>query len=205
MGRTAVLVDGFNLYHGMKKQRGRRYLWLDHVELASRLRRRDEIVDVRYFTAPVLDDADAADRQRTYLEALEAHNPGVLTVVKGRYQRKRMRCRTCGADWISYEEKETDVNIAVALMEIAAAAEVDAVLVVSADSDLCPAVRSARRVNPQLTIVPAFPPHRRSGELSALLPSAFTISETKLRQSQLPSVVRDSVTGAKYVRPTYWQ
>lgn len=205
MGRTAVLVDGFNLYHGMKRQRGRRYLWLDHVELASRLRPRDQIVDVRYFTAPVLDDAGAAGRQSTYLEALKAQNPGVLTIVEGRYQRKLMHCRACGAEWTSYEEKETDVNIAVALMEIAASAAVDTVLVVSADSDLCPAVRSARRVNPQLTMVPAFPPNRRSGELRALLPSAFTIGETKLRQSQLPPVVRDPVTGAKYVRPTYWQ
>lgn len=205
MGRTAVLVDGFNLYHGMKKQRGRRYLWLDHVELASRLRPRDQILDVRYFTAPVLDDAGAAGRQQTYLDALKAHNPGVLTVVEGRYQRKRMHCRSCGTHWIGYEEKETDVNIAVALMELAASARADTVLVVSADSDLCPAVRSARRVNPRLTIVPAFPPHRRSGELKALLPSAFTISETKLRQSQLPPVVHDSATGSKYVRPAYWQ
>jgi uncharacterized LabA/DUF88 family protein len=198
-------VDGFNLYHGMKEQRGRRHLWLDHVALASKLRPRDEIIDVRYFTAFVLDNADAAGRQQTYLEALKAQNPGVLTVVEGRYQRKRVHCRACGAGWVSYEEKETDVNIAVALMEIAASVTVDTVLIVSADSDLCPAVRSARQVNPQLTIVPAFPPHRRSGELSALLPSAFTIGQTKLRQSQLPPVVKDSVTGVKYMRPAYWQ
>ncbi|MFJ8757340.1 NYN domain-containing protein [Streptomyces cyaneofuscatus] len=205
MGRTAVLIDGFNLYHGMKKQRGRRHLWLDHVKLASLLRPRDQIVDVRYFTAAVLDDPDAARRQQTYLHALKAQHPSLLTIVEGRYQRKRMSCWSCGANRTSYEEKETDVNIAVALMEIAASAVVDTVLVVSADSDLCPAVRSAQRVAPQLTIVPAFPPHRRSGELRLLLPSAFTIGETKLRQSQLPPVVRDAATGAKFERPTYWQ
>lgn len=44
-----------------------------------------------------------------------------------------------------------------------------------------------------------------TSRFSALLPSAFTISETKLRQSQLPPVVTDSVTGAKYLRPAYWQ
>ncbi|MFJ1842771.1 NYN domain-containing protein [Streptomyces sp. NPDC088146] len=140
MGRTAVLVDGFNLRHGMKEQRGRRYLWLDHVKLASRLRQRDQIVDVLYLTASVLDDVASAGRQQTYLEALKAHNPGALTVVEGRYQRKHMRCRACSAHWISYAERETDVNIAVALMEIAALPTVDTVLVVSADSDLCPAV-----------------------------------------------------------------
>jgi uncharacterized LabA/DUF88 family protein len=201
---TAVLVDGFNLYHGMKKQRGRRYLWLDLVKLAQRLRPRDHIIDVRYFTAPVLDDAGAGARQQTYLQALRAQNPGVLQIVEGRYQRKRMECHACGAVWTSYEEKETDVNIAVALTEIAASATVDTVLVVSADSDLCPAVRSAQRVNPGLTIIPAFPPHRRSGELRTLLPSAFVIGETKLRQSQLPPVVRDTATGNKYARPAYW-
>jgi uncharacterized LabA/DUF88 family protein len=205
MGKTAVLVDGYNLYHGMKKQRGRRYLWLDLAELARRLRPRDEIVDVRYFTAPVLDDPGASTRQQTYLQALRAQNPGVLRIIEGRYQRKPMKCRSCGAGWTSYEEKETDVNIAVALMEIAASATVDTVLVVSADSDLCPAVRSARGVNPTLAVIPAFPPHRRSGELKTLLPSAFVIGETRLRQSQLTPVVHDAVTGEKYTRPAYWR
>jgi hypothetical protein len=41
--------------------------------------------------------------------------------------------------------------------------------------------------------------------LAALLPSAFTIGETKLRQSQLPPVVVGPATGTKYVRPSYWQ
>jgi uncharacterized LabA/DUF88 family protein len=204
MGKTAVLVDGFNLYHGMKKQRGRRHLWLDLVLLAQRLRPRDEIVDVRYFTAPVLDDTGAGARQQTYMQALRVQNPNVLRIVEGRYQRKRMVCHSCGAAWTSYEEKETDVNIAVGLMEIAASSSADTVLLVSADSDLCPAVRSAKQVNPGLTIVPAFPPHRRSGELMTLLPSAFVISETKLRQSQMPPVVQDPVTGDKYTRPAYW-
>ncbi len=96
MGRTAVLDDGFNLCQGVKTQRGRRYLWLDHVKLASRLRQRDQIVDVRHFTAPVLDDVAAA--------------------VVSRPIWKHVRCRACSAHWISYEGKERDVNIAVGLM-----------------------------------------------------------------------------------------
>lgn len=36
MGRTAVLVDGFNPCQGVKAQRGRRYLWLDDVAAAGR-------------------------------------------------------------------------------------------------------------------------------------------------------------------------
>jgi hypothetical protein len=88
-------------------------------------------------------------------------------------------------------------------MKIAASATVDTVLIVSADSDLCPAVRSARGVNATLARIPAFPPHRRSGELKTLLPSAFVIGETKLRQSQLPPVVHDASAGEKHTRPAY--
>lgn len=115
-----------------------------------------------------------------------------------------MRCRTCGGVRTSYEEKVTDVNIAVALMEVAPLAT----------GDKSRHQHRQRSLPSRMVRAPSqsaadhragVPPHRRSGELKALLPSAFTISETKLRQSQLPLVVQDTVTGAKYVRPTYWQ
>jgi hypothetical protein len=47
-----------------------------------------------------------------------------------------MTCRRCGSVWASYEEKETDANIAVALVADAAASASDIALIVSADSDL---------------------------------------------------------------------
>ncbi len=59
-----------------------------------------------------------------------------------------MACRQCGNVWISYEEKETDVNIAVSLVADAAATASDIAMIISADSDLCPAIRTARSLNP---------------------------------------------------------
>ena len=49
--RTAVVVDGFNLHHGLRERFGRRYHWLDLIGLAQRLRPRDDIVGVTYCTA----------------------------------------------------------------------------------------------------------------------------------------------------------
>jgi hypothetical protein len=43
-----------------------------------------------------------------------------------------MTCRHCGNVWTSYEEKETDVNIAVGLVADAAASASDIALIVSA-------------------------------------------------------------------------
>jgi uncharacterized LabA/DUF88 family protein len=50
--------------------------------------------------------------------------------------------------WTIYEEKETDVSLAVSLLEDAAMDRYDVALLFSADSDLCPAVRAVRRVRP---------------------------------------------------------
>jgi hypothetical protein len=44
------------------------------------------------------------------------HSRGTVDVILGRYQARRHACRLCGATWTSYEEKETDVNIAVSLL-----------------------------------------------------------------------------------------
>jgi hypothetical protein len=127
MGTVIAYVDGFNLYHGLHQGYGRRYLWLDLQHLVKRVRPHDQILAVRYFTAEVKDDPDGLARQRTYLAALKA-NSSAVDVVLGRYQTKRMTCRRCGSAWISYEEKETDVNIAVALVADAAASASDIAL-----------------------------------------------------------------------------
>ena len=63
MATVAAYIDGFNLYYGMKKKYGRKFLWLDVVDLAGRLRPNDELAKVRYFTAIVKNGPAAAQRQ----------------------------------------------------------------------------------------------------------------------------------------------
>jgi hypothetical protein len=104
-------------------------------------------------------------------------------------------CRQCGNVWTSYEEKETDVNIAVSLVADAAAAASDIALIISADSDLCPAIRTARSLNPGRGISAAFPPRRSSFEIRSLIRGAFTIAAVDLRNSILPDTVNDPATG----------
>ena len=203
MSNLIVYVDGFNLYHGLKDQFGRRMLWLDLVTLATTLRPRSSLIQVRYFTAPVLDDPPAASRQGRYQHALLAKDPGLVNIVQGRYQKKPMSCRKCGAGWTHYEEKETDVNIATSLVTDAARRLADNALIVSADSDLTPAVKAAKSLHPSLFVAAAFPPKRYSAELKKLMPGSFHINPAKVRQSQLPATVHDA-SGRSYSRPTKW-
>jgi hypothetical protein len=204
MATVIAYVDGFNLYHGLHQGYGRRYLWLDLQHLVQRLRPHDQILAVRYFTAEVKDDADGLARQRAYLAALKANSPEV-EVVLGRYQTKRMTCRQCGSAWISYEEKETDVNIAVALVADAAASASDIALIISADSDLCPAIRTARSLDPRRRMIAAFPPRRSSFEIRSLIRKPFTLAATDIRNSLLPEVVADPASGLIHKRPDKWR
>ncbi len=204
MERLIVYIDGFNLYHGIHDWAGRKKLWLDVVALARSLRPGSQLISVRYFTAPVLDQPDAASRQSTYLDALMARSSGLLTITQGRYQRKEILCRGCGRSRPHYEEKETDVNIAVSIVEDAAKTASDAALVISADSDLIPAVKTARRLNSALFIAAAFPPERNSAHLQRLMPASFQISRSKINKAQMPQIVFEPSSGRQLSRPPKW-
>lgn len=204
MREAIAYIDGFNLYNGLKDRYGRKYLWLDLEKLCASLLQDDQrLVAVKYFTAPVRNQTAALRRQQKYWSALEC-SCSTITVERGRFQEKSVRCRTCGGEWVSYEEKETDVAIAVALVEDAANRRFDTALIVSADSDLCPAVRAVRRLQNDARIVVAFPPKRRSEELRTVVDASFTIAERKLRYALLPDVVR-SEDDREYPRPYKWR
>lgn len=206
MDRVRAYVDGWNLYHGIRasRQNGlhRRLLWLDLQRLTTSLLKPGQQLDgVNYFTARVRADQDAGQRQGAYLDALTAHSP-LVRIIDGRFQPKRQRCRDCGSAWTTFEEKETDVAIAVHLVADAALNRFDTALIISADSDLCPAVRAVRGVAPTKRIIAAFPPRRHSGDLQRHVDAALTIGDAKLRQAQLPDIV--PINGIKITRPTYW-
>lgn len=69
--RTAIYVDGLNLYYAIKKSN---YRWLNPVELARLVLPPEYRMErLRYFTAPVKPDfdPDAPKRQEVYIKALK--------------------------------------------------------------------------------------------------------------------------------------
>lgn len=204
--RVAVYIDGLNLYQGLRQQRWRRYYWLDLRRLSQKLLRADQrLVAVRYFTAvvhPTPHDADKPKRQSTYLEVL-ATLPD-LHIHYGYHLAKRRRCPYCGAIEQTYEEKMTDVNIAVELLGDAQDDLFDTALVVSGDGDLAGPVRAIGERYLAKRAVVAFPPGRHSAGLRHAARGFFTIGRNALRDSQFP----DRVTkpdGYVLTRPSSWK
>jgi uncharacterized LabA/DUF88 family protein len=203
--RVVAYIDGFNLYHGLRSKFGRRYLWLDlEALMRQHIRANQRLERVYYFTASVRDNAAALARQSQYLGALETHCRSVRTVM-GRFQEKTVRCRKCGRQWKTYEEKETDLNIGLQLLDDAHYGGLDVALVVSADSDLCAVVRVVKKFDPRVRIIALFPPDRRSDELRQAVDGYRALSERDFRRSQLPESVRHIGRQITYTRPGTWR
>lgn len=205
MERVAVYVDGFNLYFGMKHAGWRKYYWLDLPALARNLLKpNQELVDTHYFTTRIRHNGrNAADaqRQNAYLDALVECG---VKIQYGHYLEKQRTCRKCQATWPDYEEKMTDVNIAVQLLSDAFDNSFDVALVISGDSDLTTPINRVRQRFPGKRVVVAFPPNRHSSELKRYANGFLTIGEDKLRNSQLPDQV-PTARGHVLQRPAHWQ
>lgn len=203
MTRVVCLVDGFNLYHSLHELRQPWLKWLDLWALSERLvrPRSEQLVAVYYFSAFAQWLPEAHRRHQAYVKGLEAHR---VTAVMGHFKTKRRRCKGCRTQWKAHEEKETDVNIAVAMLRLAYQDAFDRCLLVTRDSDLAPAVRAVRQDFPHKTVTVVAPPNR--GHSSELLSAAngekAKISVRQLETCQLPDAVIDAGGNTVAQRPS---
>jgi uncharacterized LabA/DUF88 family protein len=147
MQRVISYIDGFNLYYGLKSQNWRRYLWLDVQALSRNLLKPDQtLVRTKYFTARISQPPDKVKRQNTYIEATQTLHD--VSIHYGHYLTSPRSCRNCGFTFNVAQEKMTDVNIAVELMEDALKDAFDTAVLISADSDLIAPLAAVRRLFP---------------------------------------------------------
>ena len=102
------------------------------------------------------------------------------------------------------QEKMTDVNIAVELLEDAFQDRFDTALLISADSDLVPPVLAVKRLFPKKRVVTVFPPGRSSQALKQCSDAFFVLGRAKLAVSQLPETIRKP-DGVLLQRPSQWK
>jgi hypothetical protein len=156
--RVIAYIDGFNLYHALDDLGSPSLKWLDLWFLANSLvRANEELIAVKYFSAFATWLAGPYARHRQYVKALQC--VGVQPVM-GRFKNKPPQCKRCKARWTSHEERETDVNVAIHLVHDALTDRFDRSILISADSDLVPAVELVRSFNGTKEISPIAPPGR---------------------------------------------
>lgn len=202
MERVIAYIDGFNLYYGLRSQQMRRFYWLNLQALACDfLRPGQSLVATRYFTSIVTEPEDKRLRQTAFIDALLTLDD--LTVTYGKFLCNTVTCRNCGHSYERYNEKMTDVNIAVQMLSDAYRNEFDVAFLVSADSDLVPPVREVRQLLNK-RVIAIYPPGRGSGDLDRAVNGHLHITDTALARCQFP----DEVIAAKGVvlqRPDRWR
>jgi uncharacterized LabA/DUF88 family protein len=194
--RTIVYIDGFNFYHAVDDLGEPHLKWVDLWALSEKLLRADQqLVGVKYFTAYATWRPASYRRHQRYVAALEARG---VTPVIGRFKAKTVRCHAkCRQNYVTHEEKETDVNIGVHLMADALKDRFDRALVISADTDLNSAVALTRSEATGKRVDVVAPPGRKNRNSVAL----FEVTKGKIRSSLLPPQIQ-RVGGSPIVRPT---
>ncbi|MCK5688891.1 NYN domain-containing protein [Myxococcota bacterium] len=202
--RVAVFVDGFNLYHAIADLKKPHLKWANLWKLAASYapQEHQQIVAVYYFSAFATWLPEPYGRHRLYVKALKAIG---ATTVMGKFKEKDRSCRKCKAKWKAHEEKETDVNLALWLLNEARKDSYDHAFLISNDSDLAPAVRMVTAEFPNKRVRILTPPGKRrsSKELVSAaggMKCVRTIKESRLAQSLLPAKITNE-KGSEIIRP----
>ena len=207
--RTHVYVDGFNLYYGALK--GTSWKWLDLPALfAAVLQAQHDIAKVKYFTARVSsmpDDLSKPQRQDVYLRALCQYRPEV-EMHFGHFLSHRVRAPLArpmpgaqrSVEIVRTEEKGSDVNLAVHMLNDAWLDACDCAVVVSNDSDIAEAMRLVRQQHEKRIGLLTPGTRKPSQQLLKQADFARHIRPGALRASQLP----DPIPGTNIRKPARW-
>ena len=223
--KVVALFDGFNVYHSIRETFNDRpdFRWLNLVKLSRSFVKPGDDLQVYYFTAYCSWNTARKDRHKIYVRALMSEG---VNVVLGRFKKVERQFlrdsmqlqhkKTIPQDYepsslpekIAYkthEEKETDVNIAMYLYDLAAQDRFDRALLFTADSDFCPSIKMVKMRFPQKRIDAVFIKKHWSQAISNVSDSVYTVTRSKLANSLLPAKI---VTGAEediIVMPPSWQ
>jgi uncharacterized LabA/DUF88 family protein len=228
--RTACFVDGYNLFYGLLA--GTPYKWLDLPSILAHIIRVEDpankLQDVSFFTTGVMPTLAtrgtlSKEAQDTYLRALKTQG---VAVFYGRHQLEpRFAPRFVDKDipasradqigiW-KLEEKETDVHIAISMYRLAARQmvlppedRIEHIVLVSADTDMTPALRAVREDFPEIRLGVILP-HREGTKRT--VPGSLkqhthwmrhVVTDSELEANQFPARIP---TRKKPIdKPEYW-
>lgn len=201
MTRIIAYIDGFNLYHAIQDLNRPALKWTNLYALIEAIAREDETVcEVNYFSAFATWMPSSHAKHRQYVAALE--HAGV-TCHMGHFKVKDQSCRSCNTRWQRHEEKESDVHMGARIVFDALEQRYDRAIIITADSDLKPAIDLVRSKYPKKQLFVAAPPRRRA-HARGLNPQ-YEIPPGKLASCPLPDTIKDPTTGrALFSKPANW-
>ena len=203
--RTLAFIDGYNLYHGIdtiniKREGDWHHLkWLNLRSLINEFTTPNvhKIVGVRYFTAFAGWREESNKRHKKYVRALDVVG---VEVIEGRFKSAYKKCSLCGAEHEKHEEKETDVNIALHMLDAAYRDEFDLAILMTGDTDLVPAIRMLKSRFSEKKIKVIAPPYRGNHQMRHIGDKYRVVELPHIEKNLLPDMLT-AKNGERIVRP----
>ena len=209
--RVSAFIDGFNLYHSIKAiDMGHFYVrvdkkviklddcrWVNLRLLCQTFCTSNEsLKEVYYFTAFAPWSKGKQARHRRYVKALADEQ---VQSIQGQFQRVSRMCRACGAVYKTHEEKYTDVNLSLHVLQAAYQNQCDKFIIVTADSDFVPAIKMLLDNFPNKQVHILFPYQKSSEDIKRLR----RYNEPRQKRVQISSIKYDHLR--RCVLPGYKQ
>ena len=188
MIKTTAFIDGFNLYHSLPEKLGvKKYRWLDLKKLCQMfIKQAETLTDIYYFTAFAKWNEGKVVKHKEYIKALETTG---VQIIYGNFKNVTKKCRKCYKEYKTFEEKETDVNIALYLLKLAFQNKFENFCLLTGDTDLIPAIKVTREYFPNKKSQVILPIGSRSSSLKDIADKNSKIKIHHLENSLLPNVI----------------
>jgi hypothetical protein len=200
--RARLYVDGFNLHHAILDLKRRELLWLDLTALGKALLPPGErLAGVTWVSAHRPQRRDRMEALLAYEEALRARD---VRCLMGHFVVHSDHCHACGHQWMDATEKQSDVNLALAVAADAAADRFDTAYILTTDGDHAATTRFVHEGYPDKRIVSVAPPAR--GHNRQLLEWAHARTEIEVAMLERCGLPERILTRSGYVeRPPGWR
>lgn len=146
---------------------------------------KDKISNIFYFTSLV---SWSESKRNRHQKLLKIYDDLGLKIIYGEFRRREKRCTRTECNkktFVTYEEKQTDINIAIKLFELAYLNKFDTAIILSGDSDLVPAIKSVKVNFPDKKIGVLIPINRKADQLKKVSDFYYKIGEMQLNSSIL--------------------
>lgn len=146
------------------------------------------------------------EKRSRHMEFNEAQRAQNVEIFLGRFVKRDWYCNNCGEKNVRREEKETDVHIAIDSVADVLQDKIDAMVLLSGDSDHAPAFRligAARSDVPRVTVV--FEPRGFSREIEQVATETYYVKASTIARHNLPDKVLDGEGVVKATRPSKYK
>ena len=224
--KVNVYVDGFNIYHNIKNIWHKdEYKRLDLYSLCLQFITKDqELWEIFYFTAYTSRNKGKLEKQKKYIRALSHSSVKIILWSYRKVTRQfidimpilvfklrfflpkpiKDKLIPLKLKYQTYEEKKTDVNIAVKLVEDAFKNKFDDAIIISGDSDITPAIISIKNNFPKKKCIILLPVKAKWKNIQKVAHKALFIKEKNIKRSIFPNQIKIS-SKETIVKPTSWK